>query len=107
MQTITIMPDFGNSPYAWLKESTDKSEYVGLNVGAYLCKPTEFEITVDLHERFIAWCMAFEIHYDQKGFDWEAFHKNGVSLKNELADMVGPNFNVVYVEPVEDPSSAI
>jgi hypothetical protein len=108
MQTITIMPDFGNSPYAWLKESTDQSEYVGINVGAYLCKPTEFAITDDLHDRFVAWCLAFEIHHaEQNDFDWKEFHKNGLSLKNELLGIVGPNFNIVYMKPVEDPSSTI
>lgn len=102
MQTITIMPDYGNSPYAWLKDASDTSEYVGENVGAYMEIPAAFPITEELHDRFVSWCGEFERGAGDDGFDWDGFHRTGRSLAEELASQVGEDFQVLYVAPVED-----
>lgn len=32
MQTITIMADLGNGPYAWIKDEMSESRYIGRNI---------------------------------------------------------------------------
>jgi len=31
-RTISIMADFWNGPYAWLKDASDESSFVGVNI---------------------------------------------------------------------------
>lgn len=106
-KTITIMPDHGNSPYAWLKPASDTTSYVGVSVGGFLCKPSDFEISDQLHGDFVSWCSVFERDTGAESFDWSGFHAAGIELAKELKKQVGPNFRVVYSKPVEDPAHDI
>jgi hypothetical protein len=44
-KTITIMADFGLGPYAWLKDASDESDYVGVNIANSRTRMDEFDIS--------------------------------------------------------------
>ena len=44
-KTITIMADFGLGPYAWLKDASDESDYVGVNIANSRTGMDEFDIS--------------------------------------------------------------
>jgi hypothetical protein len=104
MKKISIMADYGMSPYAWIKDESDDTPYVGINCGGYLNKPSEFPMPDQLHDQFIEWCGGFEQGADKPDFDWASFHAQGLNLSRQLKLSVGDEFKVVYVKPVEDSS---
>lgn len=98
------MADFGNGPYAWLKDSTDQTSNVGGNiadaVSGFSGTP---EVSKELESEFAAWVTDFECHYDAKDFDWKAFNERGIALSHRLKRVVKDAFDIVYVAPYEDP----
>jgi len=44
-KTITIMADIGLGPYAWLKDASDESDYVGVNIANSRTGMDEFDIS--------------------------------------------------------------
>ena len=44
-KTITIKADFGFGPYAWLKDASDESDYVGVNIANSRIGMYEFDIS--------------------------------------------------------------
>ena len=58
-KTITIMADFGFGPYAWLKDASDQTDYVGLNIANRQTGMTEFHISKSLEVDFGKWIDKF------------------------------------------------
>lgn len=102
-KTITIMPDFGMGPYAWLKDASDTTEYVGENVANAIYGFDEFEVSEELQREFAAWIRRFERYCCDADFDWDTFHRDGLALSRWLKQEIGDLANVLYVKPVEDP----
>ena len=105
--TITVMPDYGMGPYAWQKPNTDDSTYVGICI-ATATDGFEAEdgtkISGTLESEFNEWTAKFEQFADRPGFDWEAFHSQGLKLSRQLKHELGPNYKVLYHKPCEDPN---
>lgn len=59
-KTITIMADFGFGPYAWLKDASDESDYVGTNIANSRTGMSEFSISNRLHNDFADWICRFD-----------------------------------------------
>ena len=104
-KTITIMADFGFGPYAWLKDASDESEYVGINIADLRTGMTVFEISKHLQRGFADWIDRFERDaLDNPNFPWSSFHEEGLFLSRRLKEEIGSAANVVYVKPSEDPN---
>ena len=103
-KTITIMPDFGFGPYAWLKDAADESDYVGINMANRETGMTAFHISDRLQSDFADWIERFETSaLDNPNFPWASFHEEGMALSHRLKEEIGEAANVVYVKPFEDP----
>jgi hypothetical protein len=103
-KTITIMADFGLGPYAWLKDASDESDYVGVNIANSRTGMDEFDISDRLQKEFADWIGRFERGaLDNPKFPWASFHKEGLALSRRLKKEIGEIANVVYVKPFEDP----
>ena len=100
---ITIMADFGFGPYAWLKNASDETDYVGINIANRETGMTEFDISEQLERDFAQWIDRFEQGALKDDFPWESFHQEGIQLSKRLKDEVGEIANVVCVKPTEDP----
>lgn len=104
-KTITIMADFGFGPYAWLKDSTDESDLVGINIANLKTGMTVFEISKNLQRDFANWIQRFEQDaLDNPNFPWASFHEEGLLLSHRLKEELGDAANVVYVKLSEDPN---
>jgi len=102
-KTITIMADFGNGPYAWLKDSSDQSKYVGGNIADAISGFSGYaEVSRELEIKFAEWVTDFENHSDERNFDWKAFNERGIALSNRLKGEVKDAFDIVYVVQSED-----
>lgn len=105
VKTITLMADFGNGPYAWLKDASDESEWVGGNiadaVGGF---GDEYGVPAELEKQFADWVILFEREYKNPEFDWNTFHREGIVLCRRLKQALGNAYRVVYVKPHEDPN---
>ena len=102
-KTITIMADFGFGPYAWLKDASDESEYVGKNIANLKTGMTDFKISKQLEAGFAKWIGLFEREaLDNLDFPWSLFHEEGIRLSCRLKEEVGVAANVLYVKPFED-----
>ena len=103
-KTITIMADFGFGPYAWLKDASDESGYVGINIANLKTCMTDFRISKQLEVDFTRWIDRFERDaLDNPEFPWPSFHEEGIRLSRRLKEEVGDAANVLYVKPFEDP----
>lgn len=107
MKTITIMPDFGNGPYGWIKCADDESCAVGGNFVDAVCgfEGSEYTVSADLERDFAAWVWWFEIgcrHRDDRAaFDWPEFHRQGLTLTIRLKAEIGDQARVMYDKPFE------
>jgi hypothetical protein len=106
-KVITIMADFGNGPYAWLKEDSDARSGVGVNIADALCGfGGMFPVSAELETDFAEWVVFFERCHDLPAFDWSEFHVRGMALALRLNHELGGTFRVVYDKPFEDPFHA-
>jgi hypothetical protein len=104
-KAITIMADFGNGPYAWLKDASDERSYVGCNIAdAVFGFRGQLPVSAGLEHDFAEWVTAFERSYDQPTFNWPGFHLRGLALAQRLYDELNGTLRVVYAKPSEDPS---
>lgn len=103
---ITIMPDFGNGPYAWLKDDGDTTAYVGGNIADAVSgfEFSGYRVSNALEAEFRAWMILFGNHSDSSAFDWPSFHRQGMALGKRLKDELGDQVRVVYDKAAEDPS---
>lgn len=98
-KTVTIMADFGFGPYAWLKDASDQTDYVGLNIANHEIGMTEFDISKQLETDFAEWIDRFERDaLDNSDFPWELFHQEGLLLAKRLKQELGNLVNIVYVK---------
>jgi len=105
---ITIMADFGNSPYAWLNETPDKRKGVGPNVAdavSGFCGIVP--VSAALEAAFSEWAWPFESEYNKPDFDWTGFHRKGIELARRLKGEVGDAYDVFYFKASEDPNHAV
>jgi len=107
-KTITIMADFGFGSYAWLKDASDQTDYVGLNIANRKTGMTEFCISKQLEAGFAKWIDHFERKtLDNPEFDWESFHQEGIQPATRLKQKTGNLANIVYVKPAEGPNHEV
>ena len=103
MKTITIMPDFGNGPYAWIRDGESESEGVGLNiadaVGGF---GGQYDVPAALDDQFASRVTRFERGCDDPAFDWPAFRQEALALATSLKRAVGDAYRVIYRKPHED-----
>lgn len=102
---VTIMADFGNGPYAWLREPGEKDAGVGGNIAdavAGFCGI--LPVSPGLEGDFARWAIAFENGYDDPHFNWALFNATGMVLTQRLADEVGASHRFFYVRASEDPT---
>lgn len=103
-KTITIMPDFGNGPWAWEKDSTDETTYVGGCIASAEWMDGRYHVSGGLKKEFGEWVSRFENQCKDEGFDWTAFHRRGMELAKRLKQELGDRVKIVYAKPVEDPN---
>ncbi|MBF0405862.1 MAG: hypothetical protein HQM10_00800 [Candidatus Riflebacteria bacterium] len=107
-KTITIMADFGFGSYAWLKDASDQTDYVGLNIANRKTGMTVFHVSKRLEVDFGKWIDIFERNaLGNHDFDWKTFHWDGLCLAKRLKQEVGNLANVLYVKPAEDPNHGV
>ena len=102
---ITIMADYGNGPYAWLKDASDERGYVGANIAdavAGVCGDPP--VSQALEHDFAEWVISFEREADRPSFDWPGFHSRGLALSHRLFREIGQSFRIFYVKSHEDPN---
>ena len=106
MKILTIMPDFGMGPYAWLKHEDDGTTLVGGNIADCLSgfEGSEFAVSAALEESFVAWMHRFGSGYNDPAFDWPAFHHDGIELARRLKREIGDQARVIYSGACEDPA---
>lgn len=98
------MADFGNGPYAWLREPNDARPLVGACIADAVCGfPEEYGISESLHKKFAEWVIEFENKYKKQDVDWERWNQFGIELTQRLKQEVGDRFFVEYHFPYEDP----
>ncbi len=104
LQTITIMADFGNGPYAWLKSSFDISEYVGINIAdAVSGFGDELSVSDELEMDFMNWIFYFENNYHKPDYDWTEFNRLSAEMSKRLALELNGIYRIIYQKPIEDP----
>ena len=101
------MPDFGMSPYAWGKDSLSEPGVGGCAADAVTGFEPEYGVPDWLQKRLGDWSVRYESTYDTPGFDWTAFHREGLELAKQLKRALGDDFTVVYEKPWEDPNREI
>ena len=107
---VTVMPDYGFGPYAWQKPASDSSALVGDCIGTAV---DGFEtndgttVSASLQADFADWTAQFEQFAEKPGFDWPAFHREGLNLGKRLKHELGPSYRVSYHKPCEDPGREV
>lgn len=103
--TISIMADFGNGPYAWLRKPDENLPYVGGNIAdAVSGFPEHFGVTQGLQKQLADWVIDFENNYDKESFNWKKWNQCGINLSKKLKLEVGNHYLVEYHFPCEDPN---
>lgn len=110
-EVLTIMPDIGCAPYAWINRSGNVSWGVGGNVADYAGWWLETAIPASLHRSLADWALRFEKHGvgryspdDWHEFPWMSFHREGLLLTRQVKHHLGNQYTVIYEKPWEDPN---
>jgi len=104
LETITIYADFGMSPYAWRKYSSDRSSYVGGNIADSTYGLSKvIGTSPELDAAFAEWIARFDCKGYETTLDWDRFHYDGIELAKHLKAEVGDRYEVEYHPPHEDP----
>jgi hypothetical protein len=113
-QTITIMADIGNGPYAWIKDASDDSRYVGPMIAdAYSGFGGKPLVSDALEMEFRHWIIYFENYcydcnadpYISSTFDWMEFNRQGKEMARCLYLELNGKYKIIYQKPSEDPGS--
>jgi hypothetical protein len=109
---LTVMVDYGNAPFLWL---VDRLE--GGGIGGMLCSGSGWDESCPMSEglwrKFADWAIAFDQtsfyndNFNDRDWDWLAFHARGLQLSRWLKEEVGHDYRVVYVKPCEDPNDRL
>ena len=109
---LTVMPDYGNAPFLWVRRSADEGGVGGMLVDG-CCWDESFPMSEALWREFADWAIAFDAtafysdDFDDSGWDWLAFNARGLQLARWLKEEVGDGYRVVYTKPIEDPNHRI
>jgi hypothetical protein len=106
---LTVMVDYGNAPFLWLVERPLEG-----GIGGMCCSGSGWGEACPLSEglwrKFADWAIAFDHtafysdHFDDRDWDWLAFHARGLQLSRWLKEEVGNAYRVIYDKPSEDPN---
>lgn len=109
---LTVMVDYGFAPFLWL---VDRPEVGG--IGSLLCDGTSWDeeclMSEGLWRKFADWAIAFDRtafyldDFDDRDWDWLAFHARGLQLARWLKEEIGNAYRVVYQKPGEDPNQRL
>lgn len=108
---LSVMPDYGMSPFLWLVDSPDRG-----GIGGALYDSSGWDedapISFGLWQKFADWAIEHERAnlFDEdnaKGSDWDSHHARGLQLARWLKQEVGEAYRVVYVKSSDDPGNAI
>ncbi|WP_281704856.1 hypothetical protein [Aeromonas taiwanensis] len=107
---LTVMVDYGWTPFLWLKESPDEPSYVSYCecIGDIYCE--DDLISEELWALFSPWAREFDQTMynshalDPEHWNWEAFHARGLQLTRLLKAEVGDSYRVLYLKPYEGPT---
>ncbi|MEI7432508.1 MAG: hypothetical protein WCL27_18840, partial [Betaproteobacteria bacterium] len=109
--TYTIMPDYGNAAYAWVRKPGEIRCGVGGNMADASGWSGAHPISMQLEADFTSWAVEFESKVRQdpsdRLFDWRNFHDRGLALARRVKAELGPDIKVIYEKPCEDPSDAV
>jgi len=101
--TLSIMADFGMSPYAWLREP-NRTRGIGYNIADSVSGlPNTYGVSKALQSELGKWAVTFEDNCDEPAFDWEGWNAQGLALTKRLKAEVGKSYHVQYHVPIEDP----
>ena len=107
MQTITVMADFGNGPYAWLiRDGATRATGVGGCIADAVVgfQNSGFRVSPTLESDFAAWATWFEKKaVTPSAMAWPAFNAQGIALACRLKKEIGNQARVHYEWPIEDP----
>lgn len=110
-QILTIMPDIGCAPYAWINRTGNISWGIGGNIADETGWYLEVGIPAPLHQALAAWAQRFDWYSfggrgpeDWREFPWVSFHREGLQLARQVKYCLGSAFTVIYEKPWEDPS---
>jgi hypothetical protein len=108
---IVVFAEFGGA-YLCVKSSTDKTSYVGGNIGdASAGVPSDYGVSIPLQADFREWIINWEttvcsrVEYDDiapRSF-WDEIHQEGLALARRLKVEVCDQYEVEYHAPWEDP----
>jgi hypothetical protein len=109
---LTVMVDYGMSPFLWLIDAPDQG-----GIGGIVGDGTGFDdwcpMSEGLWRKFADWTIAFtrtrfySENFDTNDWDWLEFHARGIQLTRWLKEEVGEKYRVVYYKPCEDPNHRI
>ena len=109
---LTVMVDYGNAPFLWRVDAPEEA-----GVGGNICDGTGWDdgcrMSEGLWRKFADWAIEFDQtsfyleDFDASGWDWMAFHEQGLQLTRWLKEEVGDAYRVVYYKPFEDPNHRI
>ena len=108
MRVITIMPDWGGAPYAWLKQEDDGTTLVGgcIADADNGFEFSEFWVPPGLEQAFADWMGEFGSNCDDANADWASFHERGIELSRRLKEHLADQVRVIYDKTGEDPDAA-
>ena len=99
------MADYGNGPYAWIRELGSPERSIGPCLADAICGfPEEFGVSKELETQFAEWVTEFERDWKEHNIaDWEKWNQRGIALSKKLKREFGDKFLVKYHYPHEDP----
>ena len=109
---LTVMVDYGNAPFLWLVDSPDQG-VIGGNCYNGIFWDESYLMSEGLWRKFADWAIAFDQtrfyseSFDDRDWDWRAFHARGLQLAQWLKEEVGEAYRVIYKKPGEDPNHRI
>ena len=104
------MADFGNGPYAWIKDSADETSYVGLMVAdSESGFPDDIEVSTSLQNDFAEWAMNYDTHGLDSFFDFGTHNHRGEELSIRLKRELGERFRIMFrkEQPTFDDASIL
>ena len=109
---LTVMVDYGNAPFLWLVDNPDQGG-IGGNCYDGTFWDESYLMSEGLWRKFADWAIAFDQtrfyseSFDDRDWDWRAFHARGLQLAQWLKEEVGEAYRVIYKKPGEDPNHRI
>ena len=101
--TYTVMADVGGV-YGWLRYADEAPNALGRHCGdAVTGWFGEHRIAETTEQALGAWQARFEAANSSAGFDWPAFHAEGIELARKVKQEFRTRARVIYQKAVQDP----